>query len=80
MLAVLAAQAAALAAWGLATGASVGHMLVEVVPLAIAFAVAASSRFTPRGRASAMALGLFTESAIAVHLSHGMIAVHFHYS
>ncbi len=38
MLAVLAAQAVALAAWALATGASVGHMLVEVVPLALAFA------------------------------------------
>jgi diguanylate cyclase (GGDEF)-like protein/PAS domain S-box-containing protein len=79
MLVVLAAQAVALAAWALATGASVGHMLVEVVPLAIAFAVAASSRFTQGARASAMALGLFTESAIAVHLSHGLVTVHFHY-
>jgi diguanylate cyclase (GGDEF)-like protein/PAS domain S-box-containing protein len=79
MLAVLAAQAVALAVWALATGASVGHMLVEVVPLAIAFAAAASPRFTQGARASAMALGLFTESAIAVHLSHGLVTVHFHY-
>ena len=79
MLVVLAAQAVALAAWALATGASVGHMLVEILPLAIAFAVAASSRLTPAARASAMALGLFTESAIAVHLAHGLVTVHFHY-
>ena len=79
MLVVLAAQAVALVAWGLAIGLSAGHMLVEVVPLAIAFAVASSRRFSRPGRRAAMALGLFTESALAVHLSHGMIAVHFHY-
>jgi hypothetical protein len=54
-------------------------VFVETVPLVVALAVAASGRFTPAGRASAMALGLFTESAIGVHLAHGAVVMHFHY-
>jgi methyl-accepting chemotaxis protein len=54
-------------------------VLVETIPLVVAFAAAASSRFAPTGRASAMALGLFTESTIGVHLAHGAVVMHFHY-
>jgi hypothetical protein len=79
MLAVLAAQAVALTAWGFGIGLSAGHMFVEILPLALVFAIAVSPRFTYRARAVAMAVGLFTESALAVHLSGGMIVVHFHY-
>jgi diguanylate cyclase (GGDEF)-like protein/PAS domain S-box-containing protein len=79
MLVVLALQAVALAGWALALGLPVVHLLVETVPLVTAFAVAASSRVTFRARAMAMALGLFTESALAVHLADGAVIVHFHY-
>jgi diguanylate cyclase (GGDEF)-like protein/PAS domain S-box-containing protein len=79
MLVVLGLQAVALGVWAVALGLPLTHLLVEIVPLVAAFAVAAGSRFTFRARAMAMALGLFTESALAVHLSDGLVLVHFHY-
>ncbi len=79
MLVVLGVQAVALAVWALAAGASVAHVAVETLPLLIAFGLAASPRITAGGRASAMALGLFTESAIGVHIAHGAVVMHFHY-
>ena len=79
MLVVLGVQAVALAVWALAAGASVAHVAVETLPLVIAFGLAASPRITAGGRASAMALGLFTESAIGVHIAHGAVVMHFHY-
>jgi len=48
-------------------------------PLLIALGLAASPRISAGGRASAMALGLFTESAIGVHLANGAVVMHFHY-
>ncbi|MEA2228540.1 MAG: hypothetical protein QOF04_2170, partial [Solirubrobacteraceae bacterium] len=79
MLVLLVAQAVVIALWSAATNSSAWHLLLEVMPPAAAFAAAASSRLTPRARASAMAIGLFTESALAVHLAGGPVVVHFHY-
>jgi diguanylate cyclase (GGDEF)-like protein/PAS domain S-box-containing protein len=79
LLVVLGAQAVALAVWALTLRLSAGHLLVEVLPLVATFAVAAARGVSFRARAMAMALGLFTESALAVHLSGGAVVVHFHY-
>jgi diguanylate cyclase (GGDEF)-like protein/PAS domain S-box-containing protein len=79
MLALLVVQAVALSIWSAAASASASHMLLELAPLAAAFAVAARTGLSRRARASAMAIGLFTESALAVHLADGAVVVHFHY-
>jgi hypothetical protein len=70
----------ALPVFGVSQGYSVGHSLVEATPV-LAIAIAARSRLAPtrRARASLMAIGLLTSSAILVHLWHGTIEAHFHF-
>ena len=75
---LLVAHAIALPLFGLTQGYSVGHCLIDGLPLAaIAFAV---TRFDNRRIcASLMAIGLLSSSAILVHLWHGAIEAHFHF-
>jgi Stage II sporulation protein E (SpoIIE) len=64
--------------FGLSQGYSLGHSLVEGSPLLV-IAIAARISPTRRQKASLMALGLLTSSAILVHLWHGAIEAHFHF-
>jgi len=72
-------QALAVAPFAVARGYPLGHGVLEAsVPAAMA-AMAASRRLPRVVRASLAAVGLMVESAIAVHLSAGVIEAHFHF-
>jgi hypothetical protein len=65
--------------YGLVQDASLLHAVLEASAPAVAAAFA-SSRSMVRGvRSSAAALGLVASSAVLVHLSGGLIELHFHY-
>jgi diguanylate cyclase len=65
--------------FGLAVGAGPIHALTEGGVVAIA-AVVAGQREWPRGvRSTAAVLGLLSSSGILVHLSGGLIEMHFHF-
>jgi diguanylate cyclase (GGDEF)-like protein len=76
---LLAVQAAVVLVWAvLARGAGLHAAAHAAGPLA--WLVLANAGRAPRVvRACAMALGLFTVSATAVHLADGAVAAHFHY-
>jgi anti-sigma regulatory factor (Ser/Thr protein kinase) len=75
---LLVAHAIGLPLFGLAQGYSLGHSLLDGLPIAaIAFAVTRSDN--RRVCASLMAMGLLTSSAVLVHLWHGAIEAHFHF-
>jgi diguanylate cyclase (GGDEF)-like protein/PAS domain S-box-containing protein len=76
---VLWAHLPLLVAFGVATGHSLVHSVLDLGPV-IPFAVAASTSMLPRRARSAMAaLGLLTCSALIVHLWAGRIEAHFHF-
>jgi PAS domain S-box-containing protein len=79
ILALLWAHAAGIPLFSLARGYSIGHSLLEASPVAAAAAFAAFSRGNRGIRSGAATLGLLTSSAILVHLSGGVIEVHFHF-
>jgi PAS domain S-box-containing protein len=79
MLGLLWAHAAGIPVFGLARGYSLGHSLLEASPVAAAAAFAAFSRGSRRMRSGAATLGVMTSSAVLVHLSGGVIEVHFHF-
>jgi diguanylate cyclase (GGDEF)-like protein len=65
--------------FGLVQGVTVDHALLESLPV-VALAVGATSTVVPqRVRAVVAALGLLTSSALLVHLSGGVIELHFHF-
>jgi anti-sigma regulatory factor (Ser/Thr protein kinase) len=75
---LLVAHAIGLPLFGLAQGYSLGHSLLDGLPIAvIAFAVTRSEN--RRVCTSLMAMGLLTSSAVLVHLWHGAIEAHFHF-
>jgi methyl-accepting chemotaxis protein len=74
---VLCLHLPALTAYGLLTGRSVTHMLIDLAPLAITALLATWGRLPRRSRACLAALGLMTASAMLVHLAHGAIQAHF---
>ena len=75
---VLLVQAIALAVWALSMHPP-GHALLDLAGIPVAATVAALATGRPRLCACAMAVGLFTESALAVHLSGGAVSVHLHF-
>jgi hypothetical protein len=79
MLALLWAHAAGIPLFGLARGYPLGHCLLEASPVAAAAAFAAFSHGSRRMRSCAATLGVMTSSAVLVHLSGGVIEVHFHF-
>jgi PAS domain S-box-containing protein len=79
MLGLLWAHAAGIPLFGLVRGYSLGHSLLESSPVAAAAALAAFGGSSRRVRSSAATLGIMTSSAILVHLSGGVIEVHFHF-
>jgi PAS domain S-box-containing protein len=79
MLGLLWAHVAGIPLFGLVRGYSLGHSLLESSPVAAAAAFAAFGGSSRRLRSSAATLGIMTSSAILVHLSGGVIEVHFHF-
>ena len=77
IVAVLWVHLPALAAYGLLTGRTVTHMVVDLFPLAITALLASSRRLSRRSRSCVAALGLMTGSAMLVHLANGAIQAHF---
>jgi len=79
LLILLWAHVPALFAFALAQGNSVGHSLLEMVPIVSCAAIAHVGSLGRNWRAAAVTIGLLTCSAILVHLWHGTIEAHFHY-
>jgi diguanylate cyclase (GGDEF)-like protein len=79
MCRVLAVQAVLLAGWAVLVADTVVADLTHFALIAAAAAIVTVDGASPSVRAGAMALGLFTESALAVHLAEGAVAIHFHY-
>lgn len=65
--------------FGLARGYTLAHSLLESSPVAAAAAFAAFGGGSRRLRSSAATLGVMTSSAVLVHLSGGVIEMHFHF-
>jgi diguanylate cyclase (GGDEF)-like protein len=65
--------------FGIARGESFGYTLIEAAIIAIPAIIATSSRPSRQLRSVVCALGLVTASAVFVHLSGGVVEVHFHY-
>jgi diguanylate cyclase (GGDEF)-like protein len=72
-------HAGGLALFSLARGHSVFHALAETVILAAAALLAGSGRLRTTERSAVAAVGLITASAVFVHLSGGVVEVHFHF-
>jgi diguanylate cyclase (GGDEF)-like protein len=70
---------AALAAFGVARGKGLAHSLSEAAVVAVFALLAAWPGSGRRARSAAAVLGLITSSAILVHLSGGVIEMHFHF-
>lgn len=79
MLWLVGANAAGLFAFALIQGYSGGHALLEGGAVAVLAVVGAAGRRDRRLGSGAVAVGLLTASAVAVHLSHGAIEAHFHF-
>src|SRR5688572_12019978 len=65
--------------FGLARGETIQHTAVEATPVALLGILASQNRLNHRLRAVIAALALITSSAVLVHLSGGMIEMHFHF-
>jgi len=79
ILALLWAHVPAVLVFGLVRDMGLEHSLTEALPVAV-FALLASQSFLNRGLRSILAaLGLMLTSAVLVHLSGGMIEMHFHF-
>jgi PAS domain S-box-containing protein len=79
MLALLWAHVAGIPLFGMVRGYSLAHSLLEASPVAAAAAIAAFGGRSRRMRSGAATLGVMTSSAVLVHLSGGVIEVHFHF-
>lgn len=65
--------------FGLLRGFSLAHMASESAVIVLAAVVAGTQRFRPNIRMAAATMGLLSSSAILVHLSGGVIEMHFHF-
>ena len=70
---------AGLAAFGVARGKGLAHSVSEAAVVAVLALLAGWPEFGRRARSAAAVLGLITSSAILVHLSGGVIEMHFHF-
>jgi diguanylate cyclase (GGDEF)-like protein len=73
------AHVAALVAFGVARGKGLVHSVSEAAVVAVFALLAAHPAMGQRARSAAAVLGLITSSAILVHLSGGVIEMHFHF-
>jgi serine phosphatase RsbU (regulator of sigma subunit)/anti-sigma regulatory factor (Ser/Thr protein kinase) len=79
ILVLLWLHAVAIPVFALLRGFTFGHVLVESATVPV-LAFAASWRALPRrGRTMAASLGLLSSSALLVHISGGLIEMHFHF-
>ncbi|MCA1839372.1 MAG: hypothetical protein LC723_03435, partial [Actinobacteria bacterium] len=76
---ILWAHTVGILVFGVARGYSVLHSGMEAAIVASAAVVARVPRLSPRLRMVVASLGLLTASAILVHLSGGLIEMHFHF-
>jgi diguanylate cyclase (GGDEF)-like protein/PAS domain S-box-containing protein len=79
MLRVLWAHAVALFVWGLLVGHPLWHAALDAAPIVACGVIATRRRYSRRGRAAAVCMGLLTASAVVVHLMNGAIEGHFHF-
>jgi signal transduction histidine kinase/DNA-binding response OmpR family regulator len=79
ILVLLWIHAAALPLYGLLRGFGWVHVVSEGLAIACAAAVASVRRFDRGTRMSSASLGLLLSSALLVHLSGGLIEMHFHF-
>jgi diguanylate cyclase (GGDEF)-like protein len=70
---------AALTGFGLARGKGLTHALLEGSVVALFALLAAHPAIGRRARSAAAVLGLITSSAVLVHLSGGVVEMHFHF-
>jgi diguanylate cyclase len=70
---------AGLAAFGVVRGKGLAHSASEAAVVAVLALLAGWPEFGRRDRSAAAVLGLITSSAILVHLSGGVIEMHFHF-
>jgi diguanylate cyclase (GGDEF)-like protein len=68
-----------LAAFGVARGKGLAHSVSEAAVVAVLALLATHPAWNRRARSTAAVLGLITSSAILVHLSGGVIEMHFHF-
>ncbi|MEA2444556.1 MAG: hypothetical protein QOJ12_1848 [Thermoleophilales bacterium] len=73
------AHAVALPLFGLTRGYGPAHVAIDGLPIAVFGAAAMVRGRSQRFRASMVALGLLTASAVLVHLWDGKIEAHFHF-
>ena len=79
LMALLFAHVPVLAFYGLIHGFGVGHSLLEAAAVAVPGVVASWGRLSRPVRAAAATFGLVTAAAVAVHVSHGLIEMHFYF-
>src|SRR5262245_25358678 len=79
MIGLLAAHALGIVLVGLYTGAELEHSLHEGAVPALVALTAVAAPLPRRVRATLASVGLVMTSAILVHLSGGMIEMHFHF-
>ncbi len=79
ILVLLWAHAVAIPAYGLYQGYSLQHIGLESLIVPVTALSASLPRLDRRARTATAALGLLSCSAILVHLSHGLIEMHFHF-
>ncbi|MBA3655287.1 MAG: SpoIIE family protein phosphatase [Actinobacteria bacterium] len=72
-------HALAVPIYALIRGFDAAHVLLESVILPVAALVATYPHYSRRLRTATASLGLLTASAILVHLSGGLIEMHFHF-
>ena len=66
-------------AYAVIRGDSFAHGLVEALPVAVPALAATSARLSRLIRTFAASIGLLSSSAVLVHLSGGLIEMHFHF-
>lgn len=79
ILVLLWAHVPTIAAVAYVRGASPAHAVFEVTVVTVLAAAASDRRLSRRVRVLTSSLGLLTSSAVLVHLSGGVIEVHFHF-
>jgi diguanylate cyclase len=79
IVALLWLHVAGIPIYGLIRGVGPFHMVMEASIVALATLAASSPKLGRKSRSVAATLGLFSSSAILVHLSGGLIEMHFHF-
>ena len=79
ILILLWAHALVIPFYALTRGYSLGHSLLESFVVPATAVIAGSGNLPRRARTVAAAVGLLSSSAVLVHLSDGLIEMHFHF-